>query len=542
MKFKAQIFSLLFIVMFAFTTLPASAKEKSINSIEINVVLNEDGSASITEIWDVSGISDGTEYYKELKNMNEMKVHSLTVSDESGQQYENIDNWNTKLSLAEKAGKSGILKTSKGYELCWGMGSYGDHTYTINYVIDGLVKDYGDYAGFYHQFLGELSSAPNSVFVKIRINNTNLDEKSAQIKGYGFPGQVEISSKDGVLIAFSTKNLGDSDYVNLLCRFDRDLFASAQTANKSFADLEKSADSANSNAPLFITLAILLGVFIIGIILTVYFYSRYKLINGNIVRLPSEKNIGINASIPFRGNISATCSALKMLRRQVPVNMVLNAYLISWQKSGIISIKKHEGKKSYRNKDGLVFNESKKPTSEIELSLYNILKEYTVNNILHIKTLEDNAFKLSSSLNAWEKQFNSDGENELIRLKVIEKDVKGTNRFTEIGFEQAVKLLGVKNYLKDMKEDINKKSDSDDIWSDYIILSTLFGMSEKVVKQMQVINPHYFNSINGGYGCDYLYLLYFINFSHSVSNSASSHSTSSAGGGGFSGGGGGGSR
>ena len=37
-----------------------------------------------------------------------------------------ITDWKSKRSLEEKAGRSGLVKTKRGYELCWGQGSLGD--------------------------------------------------------------------------------------------------------------------------------------------------------------------------------------------------------------------------------------------------------------------------------------------------------------------------------------------------------------------------------------------------------------------------------
>ena len=120
-------FFVLFTVLFILGTVPVSAEEDAIPSINLDVILQSDGSAVITETWDVRGVSSGTEYYKALNNMEGMRIHSLAVWDESGTQYKTLADWDTKLSREEKSGTCSILKTSNGYELCWGIGSYGNH-------------------------------------------------------------------------------------------------------------------------------------------------------------------------------------------------------------------------------------------------------------------------------------------------------------------------------------------------------------------------------------------------------------------------------
>ena len=91
-------FFLLIAVVFLMNAVPVFAAEQAIPSINVDVQLKKDGSAAITEVWDVRGVSDGTEYYKALYNMKGMSVYSLLVSDESGKQYKPLENWDTKRS------------------------------------------------------------------------------------------------------------------------------------------------------------------------------------------------------------------------------------------------------------------------------------------------------------------------------------------------------------------------------------------------------------------------------------------------------------
>ena len=62
-----------------------------IHNIDIDVYLNQDGSAYITEVWDVDG-EDGTEWYKVMNNLGNMELSDFTVSmDGRLLQYKNWD-------------------------------------------------------------------------------------------------------------------------------------------------------------------------------------------------------------------------------------------------------------------------------------------------------------------------------------------------------------------------------------------------------------------------------------------------------------------
>lgn len=543
-------FFLLIAVVFLMNAVPVFAAEQAIPSINVDVQLKKDGSAAITEVWDVRGVSDGTEYYKALYNMKGMSVHSLLVSDESGKQYKTLENWDTKRSREEKAGTCGILKTSQGYELCWGIGNYGDHQYTIQYTLEGLVKDYGDYAGFYHQFISELSSAPESISMKIRMPDTKLTQDNSRIWAYGFTGQVNIDP-DGSLVAYSSEALGKNDYGNVLCRFDRSLFPMAKAGGMSFEKLQKSADNNKSDLAKPILFSILAAAAAV-IIPSIFFYSRYKLADGTVMRLPGMKHIDINWTIPFGGSIPAVYSAMHLLRRGIPLD-TLGAYLIRWQEAGYIRMEKgeDEGRKKTDKEEAIVFGQNKPHGTEAEISLYQILaSQADENGILWISDIRKRSDEFYKKLTAWEKEVKLEGDNELIHLNAAAKDIKGSLRFTSSGFEQAVRILGLQKYLKDMSGQNQYQTSQGALWGDYLVFATLFHMGEQVLESMKALDPVYFNSFAGLYGCNSYSMLYLMTMTNHVSSAASPSANmdgtgggvSSMGGGGFSGGGGGGSR
>lgn len=551
-KQKRSLFlSLVLTVLFVIGAIPAFAAEDAIPSIQIDTVLQSDGSAVVTEVWDVRGVSDGTEYYKALNNMDGMRVHSLVVRDESGTQYEALENWDTDRSREEKAGKSGILQTSKGYELCWGIGTYGDHQYTIQYVIDGLVKNYGDYAGFYHQFLSDMSSAPESVSVTIRVQDSILTANNARIWGYGYPGTVDIDNS-GVLTAVSSDSLGGDDYVNLLCRFDKGLFPGASTANLSFEELQKKAEDESSNTALYIILA-LLGVGTAGAIgLGVFYYGRYKLSDGSVVRLPQKKQIETTWSIPFGGNIPAVYAAMKLLRRGIACEQLMGAYLIRWQEMHYINIEEREKprkNKKPKKEEAIVFHPEKAPSGGAELALYHILMEgVDANGILWSSGIEKYADKLYDKLTHWAEVVQKEGEAELIRSGAAAKGEKEVVRFTAAGFDRAVQMLGFQNYLAEMRSSQKDELATRKLWGDYLVFAALFDMGEQVLKSMQALDPAYFDTFSGRYGYSPYQMIYFMSITNNLSSAATPDTSGtggvagSVGGGGFSGGGGGGSR
>ena len=545
-------FFVLFTVLFILGTVPVFAEEDAIPSIKLDVILQSDGSAVITEIWDVRGVSSGTEYYKALNNKVGMSVHSLTVWDESGTQYKTLGVWNTKLSREEKSGTCGILKTSDGYELCWGIGSYGNHQYTLQYTVDGLVKDYGDYAGFYHQFISELSSAPESAYIKIRMADTGLTENNARIWAYGFTGEVEIGSDDSLNV-FSSEALDGGDYVNILCRFDRSLFPLASAADMSFEKLQESAENINSDTALYIVLAVIGTVIAVTVLLITFYFSQYKLADGTVVRLPRQKQIDSNWSVPFGSSIPAVYSVMLLLRKGISSEILMSTYLIRWQKAGYIRIEKRENERTKKRtqEEVIVFSPDKILDPGVERELYEILTDNTDRDgILWTSDIGKRAEALYEKLTEWAAEVKSEGDQALILSGAAATDIKGTVRFTISGFEHAVKLLGFRKYLIELSRQSEDRSVHGELWGDYLMFAILFGIGEHVLESMKALDPAYFDTFAGMYGYNTYTMIYLMNMTNHISSAASPTNNtdgigggaSSAGGGGFSGGGGGGSR
>ena len=104
--------------------------------IDIDVNLNKDGSANITEIWDVDG-DNGTEWYKVMNNMGNIRLSDFTVSMDGNNLI--YKDWDIDESLYEKRGYYGINYTSDGLELCFGKYDYNRHRFTLNYKLSNFI-------------------------------------------------------------------------------------------------------------------------------------------------------------------------------------------------------------------------------------------------------------------------------------------------------------------------------------------------------------------------------------------------------------------
>lgn len=526
--------------------LTANAYSQAIRDIGINVNLRHDGSADITERWDVR-VTDGTEWYLVKNNLGDISIEGLEVSDENGLQFENVGAWDTDRSRQAKRGKCGIVRTREGNELCWGIGDYGDHIFTVRYRMTNAVKSLDDYDMLHMQLVSPgLSSRPENVRVSISAEGTPLDTANTRIWGFGFIG--ESSFEDGHVIYRSTEQFGRNSSVIVLLRFGKGIFGSGSRQARSFdevldmaldgSDYSRAGDDDEDIFPIlpwaFMALAVFCGASVLSI------KARRKNILG--VR---DSEIVWCRDLPFNGNLEESEYTLNQLGEDRKKASIASALILKMIYEGVLSVSKDARGKveisfSDKGRDGL---------DDISAGLFDMMYEAGGKD----RILQDREFSRWSSshekkISAWVKLCERKGKNSLLQ----DGFMKGSSKYTPQGQEQARKLLGFKKFLKEATLVNEREAAEVVLWRDYMVFGALYGIAGEVARQLKDIDPNAFEE-TFGYDYDTLdsVILRSYMLSHAITTGHLSHSASSGlgggtsfgGGGGFSGGGfGGGSR
>ncbi|MBQ1635005.1 MAG: DUF2207 domain-containing protein, partial [Bacteroidales bacterium] len=215
------------------------AYEPSIKDIDIRVTLSADGTAHIVEVWDVV-VAKGTEWYLVRSNLGDIKIQNLAVHDESGTEYTNIGSWEVDRSLEWKTNKCGLNSTGSGFEICWGVGSYGPHVFTVSYDFTNSVKSLNDYDMLHLQFISdELSSPPQHARLSLSAP-VALGEDNSRIWAFGYNGTINWQD-DGSVVAESTEAFDYESSMILLLRFDKGIFESQSVQDRDFDAVLKRA-------------------------------------------------------------------------------------------------------------------------------------------------------------------------------------------------------------------------------------------------------------------------------------------------------------
>lgn len=539
---------LAFIVAAMATTFAATAFEPAIRDIDILVSLTRDGSAEITERWDVC-VADGTEWYLVRYNLGDIKIEDFSVSDETGLQYENTEKWDVDWSLKQKTGKCGIVHTGKGDELCWGVGSYGDHVFTVRYKMTNAVKSLEDYDMIHLQLVSpKLSARPENVRVEICAEPVSLDTDNTRAWGFGFVGNCEF--EDGKVVYQSGERFRSNSSVIALVRFDKGIFDSGSYQHRTFEDVfaeaEEGSDYEDDDEGMFAFLMGLFVTFVLGAVIIGRVSRRKRRLK---ILGCKDEDITWCRDVPYGGDIIESDFVLGRLGENVKGGSLASALILRMIYKGNLSVSK-----DVKGKVEIVFSEKATDgLDEASLGLYNMMLEASGSD----KVLQDKEFsKWSGShekrVHDWIRLCDRQA-----RARLAANHFGRPDTYTKAGQQQARNLVGFKKFLKDFTLIAERETPEVTLWQEYMVYGALYGIAEKVASQLKDINPKFLEQVNG-YDNDTLgdVILRTRMLSNAITRSDASYAASQAarrsgmgggtsfgGGGGFSGGGaGGGSR
>ena len=528
-----------------------------LDDVNITVRLQRDGSARIREVWTMD-IHEGTEWYLVRDNLGDIRILDFTVTDENGNRFENVGEWNVDWSMGRKAGKCGIVTKRNGCELCWGLGTHGEHEFTVEYTMTNVVKSLSDADALHVQFVSPgIQPRPQHIRVKISSDLAEFSEENAGIWAFGYDGDVHFVN--GTIVAETDSPFTSDQYsVIVLARFDKGIFASPSVQDKSFEELKETAFYGSSYEEYLKKqqqeerLGRITGAFF-ALLSALCAYVATKTTrnrNRKMFGVDKIKDIGYERDIPFAGNIAETRYILNKCHRTVLEKDVASAMILKMIKNGQIVLNRDSGKKAL-----LAFSENPNLStlSASEQELYEMIKEASGGDLV----LQNREFSQWSRKKAnakrisdWVMGLGSAGLQDLQDDGYIQK-----GSYSPDGQLNARRAIGFKKYLKDFTIIGERSSEEVALWQDYIIYGALYGMAEKVAKDLKDINPKAFEEV---VGYDYPTLHQAIYISNNMSSSIMSTVTrmqsagsvrggggfaSFGGGGGFSGGGfGGGAR
>ena len=463
----------------------------TLHKLDIKVVLSRNGDARITETRQMSIDSEGTECYIGVGVFDGSEVRDLTVTDETGLQYENIGSWDIDRSRSWKAGKCGIVVKHGGYELCWGLGDSGERTYITNYTYTNLMHAHPDADAIRHVFLdADVSPKPDKAYLTIEAeeDSVSLTEENSGIWGFRFGG--ELGFDNGKMVAYNDEPFGRSGAMYIMCRFDKGLFEPDIQETDSFETKKELAfegsdyvggsdgyggsdDDSGFWAFVFMVVGFFVLPIVTGIWYLVYVWRARKKVN---------KDLLWYRDIPLKGNLQQANDMLNAYSYfGTDYNNLLSACILKLIDMGAISIETHLNQKG-KSEQNFVMHELPNYAEQPLLlrKIHNIFKMAAGSDtVLEPKEL---------------KSFMYNNKNESITDSFINTLHTKTNLSAyKDRLDEVRQVFGLKKFLKEFTLLDERHVQEVALWKDYMIYATLFGIADQVISDMKKINPEYFN-------------------------------------------------
>ena len=470
-----------------------SLAENQVESVRIDVELQDDGSAFVKETWVIDVDSDITEWYLGKENLGKMKLIDLGVTDESGTEFFNEGtNWNINRSREKKAFRCGLVKKSDGYEVCWGVGSNGLHTFTVSYTLTGLVKGYSDKDGFNFQFITSTDNGIDDVSLTIRKNGTILTPENTLLWGFGFHGEAEVV--DGAAKYWSTEPFSSRSTLIALLGFEKGIFTPELTEDKTFDDVRKKALKGSEYKKdnhffekvfdflLFAFLGLISLALVGGLIWAEISNKkrRKELLGGK------ESDVDWFRGVPVDGDLKRASNIIRLISQktfstntgQQESERLISAYMMRLFYRGAFQlVPQLSGDPAFKiNELTLSDNDVSGTDLNMELDLYNFFKEAAGDDsILQKKELKKWANKHGKKIYNWQNKI----KDSSITLKTLTaKEVR--------------EVFGLKKFLKDFTLIQDRGAVEVGLWNNYLIFASLYGIAEQVYKDFKKVCPEYF--------------------------------------------------
>ena len=550
-----KIFYFITLVLFM---IPISVRADHMYRVDMKIDILEDGTANIEEVWDVKADS-GSEWYKTMYELNNSKLTNFKVlMDGIELKYE--DNWDINGSLNEKSGYYGINNTNRGIELCFGKSDMRRHTFTLKYTLSNYVFNTSD----------------SQVLAWVLLPESNVDKFSAVISsyykfpdtldvwGYGYKGYAYVENG---LIKVSNEDSLSNQYVSLLVKFPLDTFKTTNIDSRynTFNDVYEVAEEGtfeydysdnDDNMSWFDIMfnfifelfpLILFGIFgVIGVKSAIengYGYIGNKTID--------KKNVPMFRDIPCNKDIYYANTLIKLNNFDYKESNILGAIILKWVRNNKIAFKNE--KTGFFNRDTSVIDLTMNPIfdNKLEEKLFKMMYEASKDGMLETKEFEKwckNHYSefLSLFKRIENETIDSLKSNGLIYKRQNKEECKRKNVMNDKIYNDSVELYGLKKYLEEFSRMNTKEVMEVKLWDEYLMFAYLFGIADKVAKQLKDMYPEILEQPNtdGSVLFDYDMLLFVNHISvRSVSAASSARAAAqsySSGGGGFSSGGGGG--
>lgn len=548
----------------------------SISKISMDIYLDNNGNAQITETWNCKA-SQGTEVYHPYYNLGNSEIQNLSVS-EGTTSYETLSSWNTSGTLSSKAYKCGLNQISNGVEICWGISEYGKHTYTVKYTITNFVSNLTDSQMIYWTLIPyDFSTSIGQVYIKIYSSFDFSDD--IPVWGYGNYGGTAYVY-DGYIEMQSDGTLSTDEYMTILVQFPSGTFNCSNSLNHDFDyyydmsqegsvkyeyeyedDYEYSSSSSGIGSFINVTFFFILNIIFIFLPFVLIFSVASSKSSSSQFDYGSSgksipKDVDYFRDIPYGKDLFRDyfiAYKYDILKKKTDI---LGAIILKWLKDSLIRIEQKETGIIFKKENVVIVLNETSPDSILnhrERELFKMLYEASKDGYLENKEFEKWCNKSYSRILSWFDRILDEEKQKLVDDGLITLEEKTTLKIfksktytaTPALKQKALELAGLKRFLEDYSLIAEREAIEVHLFEEYLIYAQMMGIAQKVAAQFKELYPEILEA-SSFYSYDNIMFINMcahrgITKANSAKSRAEARANSySSGGGGFSSGGGGG--
>lgn len=480
------------VLVFLLLCMGSVLAENNVSEIDIDVTVRDDGSAYVVQNW-YGNFDEGTENYIPIST-EDISVSNFAVSDKYGA-YSFADDWNIEADFEDKARKCGINETADGIELCFGISEYGENRYAIEYVVKDFIKSYTDFDGTNFMFVNpDMSTFPTDGHINIVLENgVALNEDNSGIWAFGYDGTVEF--QNGAVAATTEQKLTGSDSMIVMLRLNKGIIFPETETGISFDEVKYRAfegsdyDYEYEEAGVLETIigfVVLFGIVALIIVVIMFLMKRKKAIKKFYAEAEYFRDV------PNGGKIEISYYLAQNFDVSNEESLIIGTLILSMINKGVLEPQVDE-KINFlgKVKESVNLKLMKKPDTEAESNLYNLLSISAGDDgILQEKELEKYSYKNPEEINKFIDYVKKIGENEFVSAGGFTNGAGNCIKdLSDKGKSELAEIMGLKKYLEDFTLIAERDIKETIIWKDYMVYATLFGISEKVMKQLENVYP-----------------------------------------------------
>ena len=475
--------------------IPSVVLAAEIRKDSIDVLLHADGTASVTEIWEVPRQND-TLFQKDFFNTEGVEISNFKLVNKSGLEYKKVNRINKN---NRKEYQEITRDRSKSYKIV--LDTYKEDTYTITYDVKGMVKKYNNGVyGIDYTFVGiNYSMKINNVLITVKSETPFLETNTAL---YGIGKDIVLGLNDGS-ISLNTYTYDSKNVIRLFTTFTDITFDNAVTVDKTFDEVYNDAKNSSSYIVYILNyisikvLIIVVAIIVVAIIVVIVlaFISRHKKVKEfvGIDTVGNKELVKFDDCNYYKNIPSYNLYKVGFLSSYFGISKnrsdLVGAFILKWMYDGLIDVFPDDSKPFIRlNYDVLMDNEI-----QLDKDLYGILRESSVHNIIDGSKLERFASNHYLRVMTW---FNM-GVSNVITDEFVVGNVKRINKMGKMHLElqdglinEATNLLGLKKYLLNFNQVPRENELTENTYKYLLIYAELFGIGEQVAKEILRKNPN----------------------------------------------------